>query len=184
MKITIIAFLLIGGCANIATAQKGEKSIAAGIFVALNSHKHLLYPDGHTWNNGAGLEVTGQYNFTDKSAALVQIQLTRFSGQFYSNPGITESTSTLSFSLKAGYRYQFTPSGFYANVLAGIEGGDDQDESGDYDKLYVPVAIGIGKRFTIMDNYFIDTGIDYYASGFINRFNLKVVFIVFRRPKP
>ena len=183
MKGTIFTLILLGGCFKISIAQKGEKSIVAGVFVALNSHKNVLYSDYHSWNNGAGLEATGQYNFTDKSAALLQLQLTRFNGAIYTYPEHWVNTSSLSFSIKAGYRYRVTSSGFYANLLAGFEAADDQDGIGDYNKWYTPVAIGFGKRFTIKNNYFIDGGIDYYASGFINRFNLKVVFSVFRRPK-
>ena len=167
---------MIAGLLNRGEAQKGEKSIAAGILVALPENKNIMYSDGRSWNMGVGLEGIGQYNFTQKSAGLLQLQLNRFTGNdyYFSYPNVWTKvhTSVMTISLKAGYRYQFTPSGFYANVLAGVESNGP----------YSTAALGVGKRFTVKDIYFLDTGID-YTGGFIRRYNIKAVFSLLRKPR-
>ena len=178
MRNTSIILLLITALSAKAEAQKGEKSIAAGLLVAFPVN-HTVYSDYRTWNIGVGLEAIGQYNFTKKSAALLQLQLTRFTGYryyYYDNNRYTHhSTSFISLSLKGGYRYQFTTTGFYANVLVGVEQGG----RGYYN---TSTALGVGKRFPVKDIYFIDAGLD-YVSGNINRYNIKAVFSLRRRPK-
>jgi hypothetical protein len=177
MRKRILFLLLLSGLLEAVQAQKGEKSIAAGILVVLPENNNTIYSDGRTWNMGVGLEGIGQYNFTQKSAALLQLQLNRFTGYDYGyfyEPNVFAKvhTSAITLSLKAGYRYQFTPSGFYANVLAGVESNG----------LYTTAALGVGKRFTVKDIYFLDTGID-YTGGFIRRYNIKAVFSLLRKPK-
>jgi hypothetical protein len=175
-KRTIILLVMIAGLLSKAEAQKGEKSIAAGVLVALPESKNTIYEDGHNYNMGVGLEGIGQYNFTQKSAALLQLQLNRFTGYdyYFTEPNVATkvNTSAMTLCLKAGYRYQFTPSGFYANILAGVESNG----------LYTSAALGVGKRFTVKDIYFLDTGID-YSGGFIRRYNIKAVFSLLRKPK-
>jgi hypothetical protein len=175
-KRTIVLFVMVIGLLSKVEAQKGEKSIAAGVLVALPENKYSSSSDGRTWNMGVGLEGIGQYNFTQKSAALLQLQLNRFTGYDYyvTEPNVFAKvhTSAMTLSLKAGYRYQFTPSGFYANVLAGVESG----------VFYPTAALGVGKRFTVKDIYFLDTGID-YTGGFVRRYNIKAVFSLLREPK-
>jgi hypothetical protein len=167
---------VVAGLWGKAEAQKGEKSIAAGVLVALPENKNNIDYLRRSWNMGMGLEGIGQYNFTQKSAALLQLQITRYTGFSYSNPYQNDwtyvRTSAMTLSLKGGYRYQFTTSGFYANVLAGVESNG----------LYTSAALGVGKRFTVKDIYFLDTGID-YTGGFIRRYNIKAVFSFLRRPK-
>jgi hypothetical protein len=174
-KRILILLVMVTGLFSKAEAQKGEKSIAAGILVALPENKNIIYDNG-MWNMGVGLEGIGQYNFTQKSAALLQLQITRYTGhrEYYFEPNVRTSnpTSAVSLSFKGGYRYQFTASGFYANVLAGVESNG----------LYTSAALGVGKRFTVKDIYFLDTGID-YTGGFIRRYNIKAVFSFLRRPK-
>ena len=174
MRKTKVILLLLAGLFAKAEAQKGAKSIAAGLFFAFPENKNIVYGDERSWNFGVGLEGVGQYNFTEKSAALLQLQLTRFTGHTYYYPDAIIPSSFMSLSLKGGYRYQFTASGFYANVLVGVESGSEA--------LYVPIALGCGKRFTLTDVYFLDAGLD-YTGGFITRFNIKAVFSVLRRPK-
>ena len=168
-KKTIILFIAIAGLIGKVQAQKGEKSIAAGVLIAFPENKNTIYSNGHNYNIGLGLEGIGQYNFTKKSAALLQLQLTRFTGYDYyftePNAATKVNTSIMILSLKAGYRYQFTPSGFYANVLVGAESIG----------LFPTAALGVGKRFTVKDIYFLDTGIE-YSGGFIGRYNIKAVF--------
>ena len=108
MRKGVILLLLVSALFGNVKAQRGEKSIAAGLLFAFPS------------SVGVGLEGLGQYNFTEKSAALLELQLTSFIGHIdvYSYGRI--STSLTSLSLKGGSRYQFILSGFYANVLAGV----------------------------------------------------------------
>ncbi len=172
-KRTII-LLLVTGLFRMAEAQKGEKSIAGGLLLAFPENTNIIYMDNRTWNTGVGLEAIGQYNFTEKSAALLQLQLTRFTGRAYYYPDTHFPAAFMSLSLKGGYRYQFTASGFYTNVFAGVESGNDG--------WSIPAALGFGKRFTVKDVYFLDAGID-YTGGYIRRYNIKLVFSLLRRPK-
>jgi hypothetical protein len=177
MRKRTLFLLLLSGLLEAVQAQKGEKSIAAGVLVALPENKNIIYSDGRTWNMGVGLEGIGQYNFTQKSAALLQLQLNRFTGYdfgYFNYPNVLTKVhiSAMTLSLRAGYRYQFTPSGFYANVLAGVESNG----------LYTSAALGVGKRFKVKDIYFLDTGID-YTGGFIRRYNIKAVFSLLKMPK-
>jgi len=166
-----IILLLVTNLFVTAEAQKGEKTIAAGLLLAFPETNRVIYSDNSVYNIGVGLEGIGQFNFTEKSAALLQLQLTGFSGyEYYDNL----STSFISLSLKGGYRYQFTASGFYTNFLAGVEDGNDGSS--------MAAALGIGKRFTVKDVYFLDAGID-YTGGYIRRYNIKMVFSLLRRPK-
>jgi hypothetical protein len=150
-----------------ASAQKGKKSVAAGVLVAVGGNSitnNNRYE--YAWGTGLGIEVMGQSTITDKSDLLLQLQLTRFRGSspyssFFDDPVVTL------ISLKGGYRYRFTTSGFYANVLAGLEYG--------FRRMYLPAAVGVGKRFAVKDKYFVDAGVD-FTGGFINRFNIKAVF--------
>jgi hypothetical protein len=169
-KRTIVLLMVITGFLGKAEAQKGEKSIAAGVLVAVPTNTNLIYEGDLYWNAGVGIEGIGQYNFTRTSAALLQLQFTRFIGEAFYYPETYTRTYNLSISLKAGYRYQFTASGFYANALAGFESDD------------ICTALGVGKRFKVKDIYFLDTGID-FTNGFIKRFNIKAVFSIFKRPK-
>ncbi|OLY91796.1 hypothetical protein BUE76_07705 [Cnuella takakiae] len=171
----LILIVVANGLIGTADAQKGDKSIAAGLLVGLPEND-VIYEDNRDWDYGVGLEGVGQLNFTDRSAALLQIQLTRFSGYSYNfldpNGPTRAPTSALSLSLKAGYRYQFTKSGFFANLLAGVETNG----------LYSSAALGIGKRITVKEIYFLDVGID-YSGGFVRRYNIKAVFSIVRRSK-
>ena len=162
----IINYLSLFG---VAWAQKGEKSISAGILLAFPASEQV----GNNYINpgtGVGVEGIGQYNFTNKSSILLQLQLTHY-GSTYIYRGFT------GLSLKGGYRYQLPNSGFYANVLAGVE----QDSDG---YLYTSAALGVGKRFAIKDKevHFIDVGADYVV-GTMNRLNIKAVLGLLKRPK-
>jgi hypothetical protein len=163
----LIFLLLLVTLFESVRAQKGERSIAVGLLYAL-PNKEYLYPA--SISNGVGLEGIFQYNFTDKSAILFQLQTT-----FYTVNNDFGSDNLNLLSIKGGYRYQLTTSGIYANVLGGFEQSTDAS-------FYIAGALGGGKRFTISQAFFIDAGIDYVVSD-INRFNLKAVFSVSRRPK-
>ncbi len=172
-KRAIILLVAIIGALGKTKAQKGEKSIAAGLVVAFPVNR-VIYSDDRSFNSGVGLEAIGQYNFTEKSAALLQLQLTRFTGEAFYGGGY-RSTSFISSSLKGGYRCKFNTKGLYGNALIGVESSSDGSS-------YIAAALGLGKRFPIKDVYFIDAGLDYIV-GNINRFNIKAVFSLLRRPK-
>src|SRR5690349_2832853 len=80
-------------------AQKGEKSISAGPLISFPFRTSGMESDLKT---GAGLEATGQYNISNKSALLVQTSFTYF--------GIKKGINTFAesirlISLKGGYKY-------------------------------------------------------------------------------
>jgi hypothetical protein len=150
------------------STRKGKKSVAAGLLVAVSGNSRTNFnPYEYSWGTGLGIEVIGQSIIADKSALLLQLQLTRFRGSLpYTTPWGERVVTPI--SLKAGYRYRFTASGFYANVLAGLEHAKSYG-------MYLPAAVGVGKRIALKDKYFVDTGID-FTGGFVSRFNIKAVF--------
>lgn len=163
---TVIFIILFVSFFGAVQGQKGAISISAGPLVTFPPEDYGPY----RYATGFGLETIGQYNFTNKSALLLQIQFTHFRVRIYD---FTDSTYT-SLSIKGGYRYQFTNSGFYANVLTGIETG--------WEGYNISPALGAGKRFTIKDVYFIDAGVD-LISGSPSRLNIKAVSSLLQRPK-
>jgi hypothetical protein len=149
-------------------AQKGERSLAAGLLLAF-PETYSRYRDFSNWKTSIGIEGIGQYNLSEKSALLLQLQVIRFAGRRYN--GFTEfSMHELSTALKGGYRYQFDPSGFFINALVGYE----------LNSGYTPVAVGAGKRFLLKNSRFLDAGIE-YAGGYISSYRLKAVFSLLRR---
>ncbi|MBD0297284.1 MAG: hypothetical protein ICV84_19155 [Flavisolibacter sp.] len=184
MRKRTIVVLVVVGLFGTVRAQKEEKSIAAGLFVAFPL-QHVIYNVAEYKSSG-GFEAIGQYNFTSKSSALIQMQLIRFAGHvyvgYYSNNTLRSySFAFISLSLKGGYRYRFTRSGFYANALAGVETGRYYPLYRATGHLYVPVALCAGKRFTIKDAYFLDVGID-RVGDYVYRWNIKAVFSLIQRP--
>jgi len=152
-------------------AQKGEQSLAAGLVAAFPGKDN--YNFDYDWNTGFGVEVSGQSNLTQKGAVLLQLQALRFTGKFNANS--TTSTKTLvNVSLQGGYRYQFAPSGFFANVLVGAEAGTDGS--------FAIATVGAGKRFSLGLVHFMDASLEYTGS-FLSRFNVKAVVSLFQRDK-
>jgi hypothetical protein len=161
MNKTILVVLLVASFFGKAAAQKGNKSLAAGVIIALPQAAD--YYQFQTWNNGVGAEAIGQYNFSNKSALLLQLQVIHFSGQ--TNYGFSDTpVDYTSISLKGGYRYDFTRSGFYANFLLGVEFYD----------MYTPATLGIGKRFQIK-NHFLDAGIE-ATGGYVPHYSIRAVY--------
>lgn len=78
MSKTIICFLTFMALYGNAAAQKGDKSLAAGLLLALPQTEP--YAVGKNWHTGNGAEAIGQYNFTNKSSVLLQFQLINFPG--------------------------------------------------------------------------------------------------------
>lgn len=166
-----ICYLLLTLLLAKAEAQKGEKSLAAGVLAAISDNNSTPYNGyEYSWRTGAGLDVTGQCNITDKSSLLLQFQVTRFRGSSSYTSLLNEPVVT-TISLKGGYSYQLTSSGFYLNVLIGLEYANHE--------TYLPAALGVGKRITVNDKYFVDAGID-FTGGFVSRFNLKAIFSLLR----
>lgn len=167
-KTLSIAIIFICILENI-QAQKGEKSISVGPLISFpldNTTPKFL--------TGLGLEVIGQYNFSKKSAILLQTSLA-----FY---GVDDRLGyqmfhSQIFSLKGGYKYQIGASGFFTNVLAGIE------TESRYSLVFYSFTLGAGKRFTMKNSNFIDAGIDYIAGDTERRINVKATFSLLRRPK-
>lgn len=167
-KLKVMALIFV--CAfETVDAQRGEKSISVGPVISFPTEPR----DNRT--TGLGVEGDGQYGFSDESSAVVQLRLTYFgknkqylAGEYFRNRGGG------ALSLKGGYRYQFSNSGFYGNVLIGIEQQEGAFVAG--------AVIGGGKRIPIKDVYFIDAGFDYGINAG-STFNIKATFSVLRRPK-
>jgi hypothetical protein len=167
MQKTTILLIILCGIVMKVKAQKGYQSVTGGLLVAVSDNSTTRYNGyEYSWGTGPGLDVTGQSNITDKSALLLQLQVTAFKGSS-TYTSLLKSPVLYPVSLKVGYRYQFTASGFYANVLAGAE-----NASGTW---YLPAAVGMGKRIPLKEANFIDAGID-FTGGFVSRFNIKVGF--------
>ena len=170
----IVVPLFLTGLFGTVQAQKGEKSITAGLLLSFPT-QDVLYASGFL-KTGFGLEATGQSNISQNSALLLQTGLVGYGYKPYT--GSASGARLVLFSLKGGYRYQFGATGIFLNVLAGI----DVDLTDFAAPLSIPV--GAGKRFKVKDVYFMDVSIDYVASEFFNRVNCKAVFSILRRPKP
>lgn len=181
-RIIIIIVVNIVGLFQAAQAQKKETSISAGLFISFPSGRHRYFSSEYFYNT-VGLEISGQYNFTNKSAAVIQSQLANYN----TKAGLENLTL---FSIKGGYRYQFTNSGFYVNVLGGII-----KESGDVDRQFridsgitqhvekFSSTLGAGKRFIVKQFAFIDAGIESIADDGKARINIKAAISILRRPK-
>jgi hypothetical protein len=167
MNKTILVVLLVGSFFGKAAAQKGDKSLAAGLLIAIT--QPAGYYQDQSWNNSVGVEGIGKYNFTQKSSALLQLQIIRFTGHY--NFGYSEEPRFTSISLKGGYRYDLTKSGFYANFLVGVE----------FDYPYFPATLGIGKRFQIK-NHFLDAGVE-YTGGFVPHYSIGAVYSLAQKTK-
>ena len=95
-KIIVIVIIFVS-LFEAVQAQKGEESISAGPV--------LVFPMS-TFDNvatGIGLEVDGQYSFTDKSSALIQLQLTRFARIYNYYYNGFDHGAHIYLSLKGGY---------------------------------------------------------------------------------
>ncbi len=152
-------------------AQKGEKSISAGPFI---SYPFNTFGYRRRLSTGLGLEATGHYNLSNKSALLLRMGWTFYHQEYGYNDPVRSSITLFLFA--GGYQYQFGNSGFFANFLAGIE-----NETYDYFNSGA-FTLGVGKRFKIKEERFIDSGID-ASTGAESRLNLKVTFSLFQWPK-
>lgn len=171
MTKTVIIVMIFISLLESVQAQKGEKSISLGPLISFPLDRYI-YP--RCLKSGVGLEAIGQYNFSNKSALLLQTILASYGIRRESINYCEVPRSSIS-SLKGGYRYQFANTGFFTNVLAGIDSYDGFTS--------ISFTFGAGKRFTVKNVYFIDTGIDYIDGDTESRVNIKATFSLLRRPK-
>ncbi len=147
-------------------AQKGEVCISAGPLLSFGTKAYAIVQ----LKTGPGLEVGGQYNFTNRSAGVAEAGISSFiiKDRTGPNPGTRYRKQINSF--KIGYRYTFGGTGIYSNILYGID--DYQNPITGTSTISI---LGVGKRFTVKDLYFIDAGIDWISSIYA-RFNIKAAF--------
>jgi hypothetical protein len=172
----LIAFVTLFSAVQ---AQKGAKSISIGPVLCFpvklwGYERHI--------SGGLGFGAIGQYNFSNRSVALLQFDLTFHHPNYFNIDSINKTVDINISSLAAGYRYRFGGSGFFANVVAGITKFSYVDYP---NNSYVNslMLFGAGKHFEIFDGYFIDAGIEYGGGDLETRLNIKATFSVLRRPK-
>ena len=167
MSNRLIFLIILATFFQVVQAQKGEVSFSAGPLVSLVT-KHYITSQPKT---GLGLEASVQYNFTDRSAVVAEAGLASFSvknNRVGTDTGKTYRKTINSF--KIGYRYTFGETGIYSNILYGIDNPNNSIEG----KSSVSI-LGVGRRFTLKNLYFIDAGIDFISSTY-PRFNIKATF--------
>ena len=142
-------------------AQKGQADVTAGPMVSIPFDKHVI----PVIKTGIGLEATGEYLFSRKSGVLLQLGITSF--KIEDNDYYEDKLKF--FSVKLGYKYNLTTSGFFLN---GLIGTDIEILYGE-NIGYASFTFGGGKRFSIKGGPFIDVGIDYINGDTEERFNIK-----------
>lgn len=173
MSNRLIILIILLTSFQIVQAQKGEVSVSAGPVVSLWTGNYI---NGQL-KTGLGLEVSMQYNFTNRSAVVAEAGLTSFivkNNRIGSDTGTRYRKSINSF--KVGYRYTFGATGIYSNILYGIDKNDNSLEG----NFWISI-LGVGKRFTLKNQYFIDAGIDFIGSIY-PRLNIKAA-VGLRLPK-
>ena len=169
-KRTLILLVVFTCLLGKAEAQKGEKSIAAGPLISFP----LGFETGTTdFKTGLGAEIIGQYNFSEKSALLLKMTLASWG---IKDGAFGYETNRLNFlTLQGGYNYQFGTSGFFINGLVGV----DIDLYDSYGSACF--TLGVGRRFMVKNDRFVDVGVDLIGADAEERLNIKVVFSLFRR---
>jgi hypothetical protein len=180
MRIKVIIVMFFVSAFGVVRAQKGDISISGGPLLSFASYN---YGQSHHNAVGAGVEVKGQYNFSKRSAIVLQAHSAFYGLKKGADSAARHHRTIL--SAAAGYRYQFAASGFFANILIGVDKYSDHESNSAYfglDAAEVPTAIviGIGKRFAVTDNYFIEAGIDFISNSYQEtRVNLKATCSLF-----
>jgi hypothetical protein len=142
-------------------ALKGQTSVTAGPLVSIPLNKYVI----PVIKTGMGVEATGEYLFSRKSAVLLQLGITSFKiedDDYYED-------KLKFFSVKLGYKYNLTTSGFY---LYGLLGTDIEILYG-VNIGYASFTLGGGKRFLVRGSQFIDVGVDYINGDTEGRLNIK-----------
>ena len=170
MRKGLVFIVLLKGLLGVAHAQKEEKSIAAGPLISFP----LGFETGTTdFKTGLGAEIIGQYNFSEKSALLLKMTLASWG---IKDGAFGYETNRLNFlTLQGGYNYQFGTSGFFINGLVGV----DIDLYDSYGSAFF--TLGVGRRFMVKNDRFVDVGVDLIGADAEERLNIKVVFSLFRR---
>lgn len=153
-------------------SQKGNASIVAGPLISfpLGKFGHESY-----YKTGLGVEVTGQYNISERSSLILQSGFNSF-GVKNTYLSIAENLTLL--TLKGGYKYELHNSGFFLNGLVGT----DIDVSDGF--TTISFTLGAGKRFPVKKVYFIDAGLDFIDGDTERRLNFKLAYSIWQRPKP
>ena len=171
MQKQLIFLILVLSFFNVAEAQEGETTVSAGPLLSFPLDERNFSTQ---LNTGVGVEIIGQYNFSDRSSFILQTNWASYGTKPKEGMDTgTHSRKTI-FSLRAGYRYQFGASGFFTNIQGGIEKYSDSDFNSS------SIALGVGKRFLVKDSYYIDAGVDCVSRTTDVVFNLKVLFSFFR----
>ncbi len=163
MRIRFFLLIMVAFVFMEALAQQGEKSLSAALVVAPSDDRVSVGLQNFAVSTGLGIEVAGLSHVSHNGAIVLQAGVTRFRcsstfTNFLRLPVVTP------IYVKGGYRYRFTESGFFVNALTGLEYWDK--------KVYLPLTAGVGKRFFLNADRFIDAGID-FTSGTLNRINVK-----------
>jgi hypothetical protein len=174
MRKTTVLTLVFVSFYNIAQAQKGEKTIAAGPLISFPLPTETVTGRSDL-KTGIGLEAIGQYNVSKKSALVLKATLS--SWRYRSNLISYERNRLNFFTVQGGYNYQFHPSGLFLN---GLVGSDFELYDG---FSTVSFTLGLGKRFRVREIYFIDAGIDLVGGDAESRVNIKALFSIFRWQK-
>ena len=150
-------------------AQKGEKSLSVGAFLSLPAYENS-YPSVKT---GQGIEVNGQYGFTPKSSVVAQVALLHYPIE---RPSYFQNDAYTFVTIKGGYRYQLSPSGFYIHGLAGAE----IDVSDSF--TTIAFTLGGGKRFTFKNGRQLDVGLDLLEGDIaVSAVNIKAALLLFKK---
>ncbi|MES2650016.1 MAG: outer membrane beta-barrel protein [Bacteroidota bacterium] len=166
MKKILFLLILLTTLFNFVQAQKGSINLSAGPLVSFPLDRYNI----NGYKTGVGVEFTGEFNLSNKSALLFQAGFTNLPAE--SVPDTYQENLKI-LSLKIGYKYNIGSSGFYVNGL----GGTDIEYKNDFSTI--SFTLGAGKRFTIKEKYFLDAGIDYIDGDTQRRLNFKVAFILF-----
>lgn len=166
MRNRLIFLIILITFFQVVQAQKGEVCISAGPLLSFGTKAFTNVQ----LTTGPGLEVGGQYNFTNRSAGVAEAGISSFiiKNRTGPNPGTRYRKQINSF--KIGYRYTFGETGIYSNVLYGIDGYGNSIEGTSAISI-----LGVGRRFTLKNLYFIDAGIDWISSIY-PRLNIKAAF--------
>ncbi len=166
MSARLIFILIIVTSSQVVQAQKGEVSISAGPLLSFGT-KAYAYVQLTT---GRSLEAAGQYNFTNRSAGVTEAGISSFIVKDRTGPNPETRYRKQISSFKIGYRYTFGATGIYSNILYGIDGYGNSIEGSSAISI-----LGVGKRFTLKNLYFIDAGVDWISSIY-PRLNIKAAF--------
>jgi hypothetical protein len=157
----IISVVILVSAFGQSQAQKRHAGVTVGPMVSIPWNKYVI----PVIKTGIGLEATGEYGFSKKSAVLLQLGITSFKiedDDYYED-------KLKFFSVKFGYKYNLTNCGFFLNGLIGT----DIEILYGVNIGYASFTLGCGKRFSNKGGQFIDVGMDYINGDTQGRLNIK-----------